>query len=239
MLTRGWTDCAAAATPPPSIRQRRPTPRHGAAARGRRGAAGQHDHARVRLEGGHRQSRSASIARNPWNIGHDARRLQRRGGRGRSAGHGRPAYRHRWRRLHPHPGRLSAASSGSSRPSAASPLGPFAVRHGRPSRADDPQRGGRGPDAHRDQRAGRARLAFAAARRHGLPARSGSRRRRAARRGERRRLGSSRSSPRFVRGSSRRGCAGRSRRPCAVGRSRRSVSPPASSPAPGSRPPRA
>ena len=110
-----------------------------APARARRGAARQDHDARVRLEGGDRQR---AHRHHPQPVGPrpDARRLERRRRGGLRARHGRAPCRHRRRRLDPHPGELhrhlrAQAELRTRAGGAAQP-----VRHGRPSRPDDPQR---------------------------------------------------------------------------------------------------
>ena len=162
---------AAAATPRRTTRRRRGRAGHRAAARGRCRAAGQHDDAGVRLEGGHRQPARPPSAQ-PLEPGADARRLERRcRGRG-GPRHGRAACRHRRRRLDPHPGRLLRHRRPEAHLRAGARLAAVAVRHGRASRPDDPHRRGCGADAYRDQRARPARLARPAARGRGLPRRA-------------------------------------------------------------------
>ena len=133
--------------------------RRRAAARARRGAPRQDDHARVRLEGRHRQP---AVRRHAQSVepGEDARRLERAAARRRSP-----------RAMGPLaigtdgggsiriPVPRSAGSSASSRRSAACPLAAVALRHGGARRPDDAQRRRRRAACSTWSRARRARLA--------------------------------------------------------------------------------
>ena len=110
ILTRGWPTRRGSAhgRSEPALGRRRAG--HGAAARGRRGAAGQDDDAGVRLQGRDQFAADRHHAQ-PLEPGEDARRLLRRHGRRGGRRHGAAGGGHRRRRRRCASRRPSAATS--------------------------------------------------------------------------------------------------------------------------------